>query len=497
MPSPAPGDPSESSGWDLPVTSSEVIAVVLLVVLSDLVIYRGEGFAGDAAFFTLAPVFLWIGAASRRCSLMTAGVSVLLLLAAVKLLWSGSWLLVICGWALLFAFSMTLIGQCPYVLETVVFASQAVRYGYEGLREYGAALQRRTDAPQRVPWWNVGLPALALLAFGTIFILANPDLVTFVSKRLEVIATMLREWLAAFAPLEVLFWIAAGWISVGLIRPARANGEQAASDEAALPAEHAPAPLLSAFRNTLLTVITLFAVYLVFEFRTLWFREFPEEFYYTGRVHKYAHEGAAWLTLALAMATAVLSLIFRGATLNDPRLPALKRLAWLWSLENALLAITVYNRLMIYIGFNGMTRMRLVGLFGITCVAVGFALVVWKIAFHKRFLWLLRRHLWTVATAIYLFALIPVDAMVHRYNVSRILAGDPAPSVQLSVHPITSDGYLVLEPLLECDDETIREGIRAILAEKLRDSERLMRPTGTAWLDIVSDRRPPAAGATA
>ena len=77
----------------------------------------------------------------------------------------------------------------------------------------------------------------------------------------------------------------------------------------------------------------------------------------------------------LALATVVLSLIFRGRTLGDPRLPALQRLAWIWSLENGLLAITVYNRLLIYIGFNGMTRMRLVGLFGISCVVVGFALV--------------------------------------------------------------------------------------------------------------------------
>ncbi|MCA9111698.1 MAG: DUF4173 domain-containing protein, partial [Planctomycetaceae bacterium] len=195
--------------------------------------------------------------------------------------------------------------------------------------------------------------------------------------------------------------------------------------------------------------------------------------------------------LALALATVMLSLIFRGRTLGDPRLASLKKLAWAWSLENALLAITVYHRLLIYIGFNGMTRMRVVGLLGITCVVVGFTLVIWKIKFHKRFLWLIRRQFWTVAAAVFVYAILPVDMLVHSYNVRRILAGDPAPTVQISVHPITNDGYLVLTPLLESDNEIIREGIRAMLAEKrdeLEISSRLRRTAGwTAYQ--ISDHR--------
>ena len=101
-----------------------------------------------------------------------------------------------------------------------------------------------------------------------------------------------------------------------------------------------------------------------------------------------------------------------------------------------LLAIAVYHRLYIYIGFNGMTRMRMVGIFGISAVLVGFLLVLWKIARNRGFLWLLHRHLWTVAMAVYVYSVIPVDVVVVQYNVHRILAGDPAQSVQISVHPI-------------------------------------------------------------
>ena len=182
---------------------------------------------------------------------------------------------------------------------------------------------------------------------------------------------------------------------------------------------------------------------------------------------------AAWLTVALALATAILSLVFRGRILHDPRLSRLRRLAWLWSFENILLATAVYHRLYIYIGFNGMTRMRMVGIYGMSAVVVGFILVVWKIIQNHDFVWLMRRHLWTLAVAVYLFAITPVDTIVTSYNVRRILGGDPAPSVQISEHPISAEGVLLLQPLLGCEDAKIREGIAAMLAKRQAEAQSL------------------------
>jgi len=186
--------------------------------------------------------------------------------------------------------------------------------------------------------------------------------------------------------------------------------------------------------------------------------------------------------VALALATLVLSLIFRGETLQDPRLPALRKLAWIWSAENLVLALTVYNRLFIYIDFNGMTRMRTVGLFGMTTVVVGFLLVIWKIAFGRDFAWLIHRQLWALAVAIYLFILTPVDFLVHQYNVHQILSGQLAPAVQISVHPITSEGVFALAPLVDCRDPIIRDGLRAMLAEREIDvAQRVAVQTKLGW----------------
>jgi len=80
--------------------------------------------------------------------------------------------------------------------------------------------------------------------------------------------------------------------------------------------------------------------------------------------------------------------------------------------------------------------------------------------------------LWVLAAAVYLFLITPVDMLVVRYNVRRILEGDPAPSVEISFHPIDADGVLQFRPLLECRDVTIREGVRALIAQWQYELER-------------------------
>ena len=40
--------------------------------------------------------------------------------------------------------------------------------------------------------------------------------------------------------------------------------------------------------------------------------------------------------------------------------------------------------------------------------------------------------------------------------------GDLAPSCQIGWHPIDAQGILALEPLLNCGDETVRDGIRSL-----------------------------------
>lgn len=442
----------------------EVIAILLAVVLADVTIYRGHGFTGVAVFLLGACALLLFGKRRRHWRVSLVIITGMLALLAAHLVWYGSPLQVAAGIVLVIAFATGLDGQTPYLLAVLTTGSQAVLGGFRSLGEYSNSLRRVGPRLNRMGSLNYILPALAFILFSVLFVLANPDVVSFVSRQLELIVTRISDWLvrAALRPTEPLFWLGVALVMAGLLRPILRFTALQPFFPATSEQTTAAAPLYTAFRNTLLTVIALFAVYLAYEFYTLWKRDFPENFYYAG----YAHEGAAWLTVALVLATLILSLVFSGRVLDDPRLPKLRALAWIWSLENLLLSAAVYNRLFIYIDFNGMTRMRIIGLFGISLVVVGFLLVVWKILQQRSFAWLIHRQMWALGIAVYLFAITPVDWIAASYNVRRILDGDLSASVQIGVQKLDLEGVMALSPLLDSGELVIRDGVAALIADR-------------------------------
>jgi hypothetical protein len=451
-----------------------IVSILLMVCLADLVIYHGHGFCGYAALFVLAPLLLWSGIGRRTNSRRGSAslIFAMLLVLAARLFWSGSAVEIYVGFALTIGFAMACHGRKPYVMECLVYATQSISSAFYCLSQYEskARLAVSDDAESEGDhaqdhWLNWGLPTIALIAFGAIFVMANPDLVARFSDQIQWILRSIRRFLYRFSPTEIAFWGCVAWITTGLVRPYVLPNDK--DERTVTGPETTRSRFYPAYRNTLYAVVGLFAIYLVFEFQTLWFREFPKGFYYAG----YAHQGAAWLTIALGLATLLLSIIFRGSVLTDDRLGSLQQAAWVWSALNFVLAIAVYNRMLIYINYNGMTRMRTIGLFGISTVVAGFIFVVIKITRQFNFTWLIRRQLWALFIAVFLYAITPVDMIVHRYNVNRILAGDPSPSVQISVHPISSEGYMVLDPLQTCDDPIIRDGIRAMRLERQQQLE--------------------------
>ena len=441
--------------------------LLAMVVLVDTLIYRSRGFAGIAAFFPVAIVLLLLGRNHVRWNSALLLVTSLAILVSASMVWAGSVGQVAIAFWLMVAVNMAAQGLTPYVLESIVALAGVVPGGYEFLHAVQLNWRRivldPVDHSRPSRTLNFLLPMVSVVVFGTVFILANPDVIKQLSSLLSEFILQLQEWVSNFSAPEVIIWCVTIWITGGLLSPVVRRAVSAAEITIRQPVAGFEHPMYGPFRNTLATLISLFVVYLIFEFCTLWFRTFPEGFHYSG----YAHEGAAWLTVALALTTLTLSLIFRGSMTDDPRVETLKNLAWVWSALNFLLVASVYNRLLIYVDFNGMTRMRVVGFLGISAVVGGFVFVLWKIIQRQRFIWLIRRQLWMLGIAIYLYLVVPVDLLVHRYNVQRILSGSPAPCVQISEHPITDDALPQLLPLLQCENQTIREGIQALLWTRL------------------------------
>ncbi len=438
----------------------DIALICVWLVATDWLIYRLGTFAAWAVFLGLSTAGLAIlkhASAQLRGSLLIGG---LLTLLAIKLVWGGSFLAVVCASGLLVCYGMALTGFSPYLPEAFGFAGFMLVGLLARLRKYRfGSVSSETGAFKPLLGIQVLLPVAVVSLFGGIFVLANPDLASLLSVRWQSAWRATQQFFAHFEIGEAIFLLASTAFLLGLLYPAlpKLLIEKPVS-VIALAGE--PTTLQRAYRNTLLALIALFAVYLVFEFSTLWFRDFPENFYYAG----YAHRGAFWLTSALALATSVLSAIFQRETLKSPNIRLLKKLAVAWSIENFLLAVAVYNRLFIYIDFNGFTRMRFIGILGITCVVVGLGLVVRKLLRDRDVIWLIHRQLWVPAMAVIAYAILPVDWMVNRFNAAQVQSGNLAPAVQIIAHETSAEGILPLIGLTEIDDATIREGVRALLA---------------------------------
>ena len=99
-----------------PVSWREIVAVLTLVALCDITLYRNSGAAGHAALVVLAPLLFWLGSPRPRCRASLWVISLMLVVLAAKLLWCGYLLLLPVGVALLVAWALSLSGQVPHVL---------------------------------------------------------------------------------------------------------------------------------------------------------------------------------------------------------------------------------------------------------------------------------------------------------------------------------------------------------------------------------------------
>jgi hypothetical protein len=468
-----------------PATWREIIAVFAGVILVDVTLYHGAGFAGIAVFLLGWGILLWSGISKPSASGKTLLIAVLICITAVKLVWNGFVSTAVVGFVLLFFFGILQSGRRLALTTILDYLSQTVFGGFLGLSHYRQFFSKQGCRLPSGTMSAVGLPLFTVFIFGTIFVLANPSLVTLTRQMFDKLFDFIlntSDFLPAWT--QILCWFCAAVFLTGMIRPLRYlfdSYEEYSlkfvirnffeffpqvnqTETVSLRSSH-----YIGYRNTLFAVIILFIVYLVFEFKTLWFRDFPAGFCYSD----YSHHGAAWLVVALTLSTVILSLIFTSEMYREPRIATLRRLAWFWSMLNFVLAIAVYHRLFLYINFNGMTRMRVVGLLGMTAVLIGFIMVVRKITEQRSFTWLLSRFTWTVLAMIFLDVVLPVDWLVHRYNVARILKNDYAPAVQISVHPCSNEGYLTFLPLaVDCQDEIIRNGIRHLLLQKFAELDR-------------------------
>ena len=470
-----------------------LLCIPLIVIAADACLWQASGFFGPAVFLIFAVVIFGFSVPGKARTWPTVMTASMLIFTAWRLAWCGNALAMILSDWLLFAYCFSLRGQCPFVLRVFSFCFESMAGAATVVRQIEQMIRSKI-LPQQTAALKTGaiqyiFPAIAIFIFSGVFVMANADIVEVVSRKLSLVLESLDRFLIDLSVSQILFWTVVGALTAGILQPVIVKRK--ADQSVQKTDEPTSSPLYLGFRNTLISVIVIFGAYLLFELRAFTSGKPPEGFTYSS----YAHEGAAWLTVALGLSTITLSLIFRGDFVRDKRYGRLERLAWGWSVLNFLLAVAVINRMWIYVSYNGMTMMRIVGFLGISAVLLGFILVLVKIHRRHEFRWLLRRQSWVAGLMLWILSVLPVDVLIHRYNVHAILNGNPAPIVQITAHAFSNECLNELVPLCDSDDPLVAAGIRQLLTERQAELEEEIKrqettepndassQSGTAWTD--------------
>jgi hypothetical protein len=460
----------------------EIVALVALTGALDYLIYQGVGGLSYAIAILAIPLVVLVAAPVKRWSAPLFFVLTLLLTLAARFAWQFQPFSLAIGVAVLFAFAIIYRSGRAYVPFLAVSMLPTGMIGIVRCFQYFVPnLQNRkhTVFRRRVDGTTVAVIAVPLgivLTFAVVFLLSNPILRDVAGRNWDPLWAAIRDVYARFAPTpeRSIFWAACVVFLASMLRPAlvRYRGSYKWRISEVTPSD-VPSESKLAYRmamNTLLGVNLLFIAYNVIDARYLVvLRELP-----SGLDHsQYAHQGVFWLTVALAMSTCVLGTIFSGVLHFHQKAGRLKALAHFWVLQNLLIAVWVMLRLHMYIDYNGLTRMRIVGIYGTLLVLCGLVLVAVMILRKRSIRWLLRKELAALAIAIIALAVTPLDWIAWTVNtplIQRMIP--PRPAVQLSVQPISAEGLMTLIPLLDHDDPVIAAGVAGLLGEWYSGYER-------------------------
>lgn len=499
---PGPDYPADSQEalLGLPVRPVDSAIVVLLTIAADVCLYKAPGGTGAAALLVLGAVGLLAAAWTVRKNAHKALIAALLLV-VIASSWNHWWLLSVVGWAAIVAYAIKLhrpdwgVAEMAWAMPDTALLSPARLFGHfsHATRPDTGPRPGMEEPKRHFPLRIIIAPALASVLFILIFIAANPVLEHLAREVSEHLAKHLEALGKIFTLSRMFTW--ACWLLVfaALIRPAVVSrtADLTAKWRETLTPRADDRPDRGDYTAAVATLIAVNVLFLAFnglDSVYLYFKiGLPGNISYSD----YSHRGCFWLTIALALSTVVIGTIFREYLNFHPRRKRLHVLSYVWAAQNGILAIGALRRLQMYIGYNGLTRMRIVGIYGVLLVAVGLALMVWKVRRTKSFAWLVRRDLLALWVALIVLALTPRDWVCWKYNVAQAMSGNPRPLTLLHGQPMSPESFPPLIPLLDYEgkaegdeqgnQQLVREGIRGLLGRQFLQLRRTRWKNWSDW----------------
>jgi len=177
-----------------------------------------------------------------------------------------------------------------------------------------------------------------------------------------------------------------------------------------------PISLKNEYKAGLILLVSLNALLFLVnltDFATVWFG-FDES--NPGNLKSYVHEGTYLLIFTILLAMGVLIYLFRKNINFFPNNALLKKLAYAWIAQNALLTLSVGVRNARYIDFHGLAYKRIGVVIFLILTLYGLWTMYRKVRDRKSIYFLLERNAWAVYFILLLSCAINWDVLITRYN---------------------------------------------------------------------------------
>lgn len=467
------------------VPPRESVFLIISVAVADFLMYSnfgGSGFALTVLYYTAG---VWLLHEDRRTDPNVLLVLALLFVLMGRNIWSMTPLSVAVPVILLGALSVCQRTDERKLLDSLIFSATSYFAGPARLREYLAPLHRALFYSTNNSWLRLVIPALgslaALIIFTAIFLMANPIVDRLINDGLNHFRKYIDLW-SLISIWRFMFWFLVAMITAGLLKPYIKESIKLTDHEDQLSANE-DNPDVSAQVLTLTGILIVaaisFTAYNALDIYYLWISaELPEGITYS----QYARQGTGWLTLALLVSSAVIGVASSECFSTQSSIARIKKLSYYWVLQDTILALAVLKRIQMYVEYNGLTPLRITGIFGVMTVIAGILVLAVKLRGRKNLIWLIRRYAAVFIVGLTVYAAFPSAWFSARFNANQAMNGNVAPLVWIfeKHEGIPIEGVSQLVTLLDHPDPVISEGISAYLArysskvdeEKTRDWRR-------------------------
>ncbi len=269
------------------------------------------------------------------------------------------------------------------------------------------------------------LPLLAFLFFYLLYYLANPQF----SQLSDRFWQYLSNWMSFNAsPGEILFFIGGLWLTVSLLTKSTfSNFHQFEANTGfqlqrqrrktplrgmlGLQQEFQTAWIMIIGLNVLLLLANVSDLYAIcFEDQRLW-----QASHYSNAVHG----GTYLLILSILLAMGILLYFFRRNLNFHPQNSKLKRMAYFWIAQNAILAFLLLLRNFDYILANGLAYKRIGVMIFLGLVFIGLTIVWLKISERKTTFFLAHINGWSWYSILIVCCFINWDIFITQFNLKQ------------------------------------------------------------------------------